>query len=192
MSLDRSIRSPARRGNPLARGQRPQRLRHVSNLAQCGGMRAFPTITRTARAPTSASAPLADREEHVMSPARSRPRAPHPGAGLPATVAALALALPLAGCLGSGEGGGSAVPPMTASTTTTTTAATSPPPGAAPPAPPAASASTMPAAQPTTAADAVRFLEQAAFGPNDTAIQEVMTKGPALALEEQFAKTMSG
>jgi len=128
-----------------------------------------------------------------MMTARNRPRSPNPGAGLPATVAALALAVPLAGCLGSGGGDGGAVPPMTAtSTPPSTTTATSPPPGAAPPAPPAAPASTMPAAQPTTAADAVRFLEQAAFGPNDAAIQEVMTKGPALALEEQFAKPMSG
>jgi len=50
----------------------------------------------------------------------------------------------------------------------------------------------MPAAQPTSAGDAVRFLEQATFGPNDATIQEVMNKGPALALEEQFAKPMSG
>jgi uncharacterized protein (DUF1800 family) len=50
----------------------------------------------------------------------------------------------------------------------------------------------MPTAQPTTAGDAVRFLEQATFGPTEATIQEVMQKGPALALEEQFGKPMSG
>jgi uncharacterized protein (DUF1800 family) len=50
----------------------------------------------------------------------------------------------------------------------------------------------MPTAQPTTAGDAVRFLEQATFGPTEAGVQEVMQKGPALALEEQFAKPMSG
>jgi uncharacterized protein (DUF1800 family) len=50
----------------------------------------------------------------------------------------------------------------------------------------------MPAAQPTTAGDAVRFLEQSSFGPTEATIQEVMQKGPARALEEQLAKPMSG
>jgi uncharacterized protein (DUF1800 family) len=50
----------------------------------------------------------------------------------------------------------------------------------------------MPAAQPASAGDAVRFLEQASFGPTEAGITEVMQKGPALALEEQFTKAMSG
>ena len=131
-----------------------------------------------------------------MAPARSRPHAPAPGARIPVTLAALAAALALAGCLGSGGGDECAVPVTTTTTTTTSTSpstGTGTPPGASPPAPaPATPPSTMPTAQPTTAGDAVRFLEQATFGPTDTTIQEVMTKGPALALEEQFAKPMSG
>lgn len=128
-----------------------------------------------------------------MAPVRSRSRAPAPGAGRPAALPALAVALALAGCLGSSGSGGGGIPvtQMTSTTTTTTPPAASPP-GAAPPSPPAPPASAMPAAQPTSAGDAVRFLEQATFGPNDATIQEVMNKGPALALEEQFAKPMSG
>jgi uncharacterized protein (DUF1800 family) len=49
----------------------------------------------------------------------------------------------------------------------------------------------MPTAQPTTAGDAVRFLEQTSFGPTEAAIQEVMQKGARLALEEQFARPVS-
>jgi uncharacterized protein (DUF1800 family) len=101
----------------------------------------------------------------------------------PATVVALVVSGALAGCLGSGGGGD---PPPAASSSSSSS-------GSAPPAPPPSSPpSNMPAAQPTTAGDAVRFLEQASFGPTEATIQEVMQKGPALALEEQFAKPMSG
>jgi len=50
----------------------------------------------------------------------------------------------------------------------------------------------MPTAQPTSAGDAIRFLEQTSFGPTDATVAEIMQKGPALALEEQFAKPLSG
>jgi uncharacterized protein (DUF1800 family) len=116
-----------------------------------------------------------------------------------ARTAAATLALALAGCLGGGGGGGGGGDPAptsggTASTTTTGTATTpAPAPGTTPPAPtPTPAPGTTPTAQPTTAADAVRFLEQSTFGPTEATIQEVQTKGPALALEEQFAKPMSG
>ena len=113
----------------------------------------------------------------------------------------------LAGCLGGGGGGGSSTPVATTGTATDPASSTSTPStggssasggssttgGMAPPAPtPAPPPSTMPSAQPTTAADAVRFLEQATFGPTEATIQEVVQKGAALALEEQFAKPMSG
>ena len=109
----------------------------------------------------------------------------------------IALAVSLAGCLGGGGGGGSSDPAPASSTGTAATVgaapAQAPAPGVAPPAPaPAPAPGTMPAAQPTSAGDAVRFLEQATFGPTEATIQEVVQKGPALALEEQFAKPMSG
>jgi uncharacterized protein (DUF1800 family) len=63
---------------------------------------------------------------------------------------------------------------------------------AAPAPAPAPAPGTMPPAQTASAADAVRFLEQTSFGPTEPGIQEVMQKGAALALEEQFAKPMSG
>ena len=127
--------------------------------------------------------------------------ASRPTVAVRATVVGFALAL--AGCLGGGGGGGGGGDPPPASggstaagTTATaggTTPAPAPAPGVAPPAPaPAPAPGTMPTAQPATAGDAVRFLEQATFGPTEATIQEVMQKGPALALEEQFAKPMSG
>ncbi len=116
------------------------------------------------------------------------------------TLAALALAGGLAGCRGGGGGGGdnnggggTAAPATVTSTTPTSGTAPPPAPGATPPAPtPAPPPGTMPPAQTATAGDAVRFLEQTSFGPTEAGIQEVMQKGTALALEEQFAKTMSG
>ena len=125
-------------------------------------------------------------------------RAPRPQRAARALAAALALSL--AGCLGGGGsgggGGGDASPASSGGTTTTgsggTTATPAPAPGVSPPAPAPAPAATMPTAQPTTAGDAVRFLEQSTFGPTEATIQETMQKGPALALEEQFAKPMSG
>jgi uncharacterized protein (DUF1800 family) len=118
------------------------------------------------------------------------------------TLAALALAGGLAGCLGGGGGGGSdgggstatsgAVGAPTA-TSGATAPAPAPAPGASAPAPnPTPTPGTLPSAQPTTAGDAVRFLEQSSFGPTEASIQEVMQKGPRLALEEQFTKAMSG
>jgi uncharacterized protein (DUF1800 family) len=115
------------------------------------------------------------------------------------TLAALALAGGLTGCLGGGgggggsDGGGSA--PASGAAAPATAGTTTPAPGASAPAPtpaPAPAPGTMPAAQPTTAGDAVRFLEQSSFGPTEATIQEVMQKGTQLALEEQFAKAMSG
>jgi uncharacterized protein (DUF1800 family) len=122
------------------------------------------------------------------------------------TCAALALAAGLAGCLGGGGGGvgsdggggtaatGTAAPAATSGTTTagTTTPGTTTPPGTAPTNPAPTNPGTMPTAQPTSAGDAVRFLEQTSFGPTEATIQEVMQKGTRLALEEQFAKPMSG
>jgi uncharacterized protein (DUF1800 family) len=124
-----------------------------------------------------------------------------PRLALAARAAAAALALSLAGCLGGGGGGGGDPAPASGgssaagSTASTggTTPAPAPTPGVTPPAPtPGPAPGTMPTAQPATAGDAVRFLEQSTFGPTETTIQEVMQKGPALALEEQFAKPMSG
>ncbi len=123
---------------------------------------------------------------------------------IPHTLAALALAGGLAGCLGGGGGGGGdnggggtaatgASAPAAAAGGTAPAATPAPAPGASAPAPtPAPSPGTMPVAQTATAADAVRFLEQTSFGPTEAGIQEVMQKGTALALEEQFAKPMSG
>jgi uncharacterized protein (DUF1800 family) len=126
-----------------------------------------------------------------------------PPAALAARASVAVLALSLAGCLGGGGGGGGGDSPPASSGTTTTSGTTTsgtttspapaPAPGASPPAPaPAPAPGTMPTAQPTTSGDAVRFLEQATFGPTEATIQEVMQKGPSLALEEQFAKPMSG
>ena len=44
-------------------------------------------------------------------------------------------------------------------------------------------------AEPTSAGDAKRFLEQTSFGPTTAGVQDTMKKGPALALAEQFVKT---
>ena len=124
-----------------------------------------------------------------------------PRLALAARAAAAALALSLAGCLGGGGGGGGDPAPASGGSTAAgstastggTTPAPAPTPGVTPPAPtPGPAPGTMPTAQPATAGDAVRFLEQSTFGPTETTIQEVMQKGPALALEEQFAKPMSG
>ena len=96
------------------------------------------------------------------------------------TLASLALTLAaLGGCLSGGGGSsdspaGSPVPPSNA------TADQPIPPGEAPP------------AQPTSRADAVRFLEQTSFGPTPAAVDQVMQKGAALVLVEQFYKGMSG
>ncbi len=49
----------------------------------------------------------------------------------------------------------------------------------------------LPAAQTTSAADAMRFNEQASFGPTEANVAEVQQKGRALALEEQFYKPTS-
>jgi uncharacterized protein (DUF1800 family) len=126
------------------------------------------------------------------------PNAPRPDFALRTLAAALTLSV--AGCLGGGGGGGGGggdPPPASGSGSTTTAGGTAPAPapaaGVAPPAPaPAPAPGNMPTAQPTTAGDAVRFLEQSTFGPTAATIQEVMQKGPTLALEEQFAKPMSG
>jgi uncharacterized protein (DUF1800 family) len=117
------------------------------------------------------------------------------------TIAALAVAAALAGCLGGGgsgggsNGGGTTAAAASAPAGTAGTAApgTSAPGVSAPaPATPTTPPVSMPTAQPTTAGDAVRFLEQTTFGPTEASIQEVMQKGTALALEEQFTKAMSG
>ena len=115
----------------------------------------------------------------------------------------LAVAGGLAGCLGRGGGGGGDAAPAGGDTAAPASGATAPAPAPAPgaaaapgtaaPAPaPTPAPGTMPAAQPASAGDAVRFLEQASFGPTEAGITEVMQKGPALALEEQFTKTTSG
>ncbi len=115
------------------------------------------------------------------------------------TIAALAFASALAGCLGGGGSGGggttataASAPAAAAGTAAPGTSASAP--GTAAPAPttPVTTPVSMPTAQPTTAGDAVRFLEQTSFGPTEASIQEVMQKGTALALEEQFTKAMSG
>lgn len=49
----------------------------------------------------------------------------------------------------------------------------------------------LPAEQPTSNADALRFTEQASFGPTSEGVAEVAQKGRARALEEQFYKTTS-
>jgi len=101
----------------------------------------------------------------------------------PAVPLAVAASIALAGCLGSDDNPPPASPSGTAATGG----------GAAVPAPsPAPPPSSMPTAQPTTAGDAMRFLEQATFGPTEATAQAVMQKGPALALEEEFDKPMSG
>lgn len=89
--------------------------------------------------------------------------------------AALGLSLALSGCLtgGGGGGGSSAAAPAPAAT---------PAPGTVP----------LPAEAPTSDADAVRFLEQATFGPTEATVAEVQRKGPALALAEQFNQPMTG
>jgi len=115
------------------------------------------------------------------------------------TIAALAVAAALAGCLGGGGGGGSSgggttAAPASAPAGAAAAGTSSAAPGASSPAPstPTTTPVSMPTAQPTTSGDAVRFLEQTSFGPTEASIQEVMQKGTALALEEQFAKPMSG
>jgi uncharacterized protein (DUF1800 family) len=124
------------------------------------------------------------------------PIVPAPRPERAARAFAAVLALSLAGCLGGGGGGGGDAPPASSGGTTAaaggTTTTPAPAPGASPPAPAPAPGGTMPTAQPTTVGDAVRFLEQSTFGPTEATVQEVMQKGPALALEEQFAKPMSG
>jgi uncharacterized protein (DUF1800 family) len=110
--------------------------------------------------------------------------------------AVLGLASALGGCLTGGGGGSSSAAP-----------ATSAAPAAVPaPAPTATSPLALPATQtpppqpleplsaevPTTDADAVRFLEQATFGPTEATIPEVQRKGPARALDEQFNQPMTG
>lgn len=49
----------------------------------------------------------------------------------------------------------------------------------------------LPAEQPTSNADALRFTEQASFGPTAASVTEVAQKGRARALEEQFYKPTS-
>ncbi len=122
----------------------------------------------------------------MISTSRPDPSGGAPRRRWPALLCALAVAGALAGCLFDRDD--DAPPPASTSSSGSGTSG-----GAAPPAPaPAPPPSGMPAAQPTTAGDAVRFLEQATFGPTEATIQEVMQKGPALALEEQFGKPMSG
>ena len=91
----------------------------------------------------------------------------------------LAVIAALDGCGGGGDGASdsaSAGPTITSNAS----ADQSVPPGQAP------------AKTPTSAADAVRFLEQSSFGPTDAMVEEVKAKGAPLALEEQFYRGMSG
>jgi uncharacterized protein (DUF1800 family) len=121
-----------------------------------------------------------------LSPARPATRR------WPAFLVAFAASGALAGCLFGEDDDPPPVASGSTGTASTGGGASTTGGGAAPPAPPAPPPSNMPAAQPTTAGDAVRFLEQATFGPTEATIQEVMQKGPALALEEQFGIPMSG
>jgi uncharacterized protein (DUF1800 family) len=98
-----------------------------------------------------------------------------------AAIAASALVVALTAC---SSGGGSSG--QTGSTATT------PPPGMSAPAPTPGTQVPLPPAQPTTAGDAVRFLEQTTFGPTEAAITQVMQNGPARSLAEQFAAPVSG
>jgi uncharacterized protein (DUF1800 family) len=82
------------------------------------------------------------------------------------TAAAVALALGVSGCLSSGEDSSQAANASTASHGVQQ--------------------------QPTSTADAFRFLEQASFGPTEAAVDEVRRTGVAFALEEQFAKPATG
>jgi len=107
-----------------------------------------------------------------------------PACQLAATIVALALAGGLGGCDNRNNNPGM-------SNSSPATSSTPAPIGTASPSPTTPPPSNMPTAQPTSAGDAVRFLEQTSFGPTDATITEVMQKGPALALEEQFTKPMS-
>jgi uncharacterized protein (DUF1800 family) len=102
-------------------------------------------------------------------------------------VTALCAALSACGGGGGGSGNGAGTPGTIAATAPAGPQGT-PAPGPAPD----PGSGPMPPAQPTTEGDAVRFLEQSSFGPTSASITEVMQKGPALALEEQFGKAMSG
>jgi hypothetical protein len=112
-------------------------------------------------------------------------------AGFHAAFVAIALCAALTAC---GRGGGGTPPAPAGSRGTPAPASGTPAPvaGVSAPAPAPAPDGATPPAQPTTAGDAVRFLEQSSFGPTSASITEVMQKGPALALEEQFGKPMSG
>jgi uncharacterized protein (DUF1800 family) len=96
-------------------------------------------------------------------------------------IVALLLAFGVAACDSGSSGSTSSAP------------ASSGPPRMSAPAPSSGGSNTqMPQAQATTTGDAVRFQEQTSFGPSDASVAETQQKGPALALEEQFSKPMSG
>jgi len=121
-----------------------------------------------------------------------------------ASLLAIAVSAALAGCLfdgGGSSGDASSASSMngTGSTSTPSNAGSSPTPGAQPgttPAPvvtiPGGNVPSDVKAQPTSAGDAKRFLEQASFGPTEAAVQEVMQKGPALVVAEEFVKPGMG
>ncbi len=111
--------------------------------------------------------------------------------GLHSLIFGALLTLTLSGCFeppsdpfdpfASERGGGTAAAPPPASNVTGELQGTDPGPEPA----------NMPAARSTTASDAIRFQEQSTFGPTEAGTSEVMQKGPALALEEQFYKPSS-
>lgn len=130
----------------------------------------------------------------------------HASARIPrraSSVLALSISLALSGCFldgnSSSSDGGSSGSGSTASTasnnssssgnsSTNSNGSTTPPVMTIPPTPPVEQ---VPAG-PTTEGDARRYLMQAAFGPTEAAVTEVMQKGPRLIMEEEFAKAGAG
>ncbi len=117
-----------------------------------------------------------------------------------ATTLALAVSTALTGCFldsGGGDSGASASTGTPASSNSPGTPTPSPSPSPAPGTgvmpppnftPPGGNMPGDVQAQPTSAGDARRFMEQSTFGPTTAGVQDVMQKGAALALAEQFVK----
>ncbi len=102
---------------------------------------------------------------------------------------ALSISLALGGCFLDSDSGGDSGGSSGASTASSSNNNTSPTqPVMTIPATPVAQ---VPAG-PTTEGDARRYLMQAAFGPTDAAVTEVMQKGARLMMEEEFGKPGMG
>ncbi len=106
-------------------------------------------------------------EETGVLPASTEPSASTEPPALPATAILTSVAAATLAACGGGGGSASATPPP------------APPPGPPPGPPPSSS---------VTAAEAARFLAQASFGATDASIDEVVARGYAGWIEDQFAR----